>query len=163
MYNGLEESCHEKVVEPDHEEIISDGDRNYGNTAERCSRGVVKGRNSGLLSKRNSFVAENPIDVGAEPVYNVLEEPGNDSANESDYGGRISDVIYVNTLERSRQEAAVANEDSENINESVYSVIDDDRDTCESADDNDFVTKDFVKNVLKELVLERKVVTSDEL
>lgn len=102
---------------------------------------------------------EGPVDDDVEPVYNVLEEPDVEGSESADNYGAISEdgPVYVNTLERSYQDGEGPNFDSESgTDEPIYNVVDEDSYPTVSPDEDSFVTKEFVKSVLKKIETESK-------
>ena len=89
----------------------------------------------------------------ADTVYNVLEDPSNDRSEGSDPDGAICEdgPVYKNV---SRQSSQVCNtsshKDSELTNELVYNNTKDTLYQNDTADD-DFVTKDYVRSILRTL------------
>ena len=97
---------------------------------------------------------EKPASNSVEPVYNSLEESHHEGPKEPDHDGCSSPKgpIYGNTSERCYQKGAEGSDyEPECINEPIYSVIDENLFASVLADDDSFVSRDFVESVFKEL------------
>ena len=160
VYNVLEEPDLEGSESADNYGAISeegpvdDGVEPVYNVLEEPDvEGSESADNYGAISE------EGPVDDGVEPVYNVLEEPDVEGSESADNYGAISEdgPVYVNTLERSYQDGEGPNFDSESgTDEPIYNVVDEDSYPTVSPDEDSFVTKEFVKSVLKKIETESK-------
>lgn len=101
----------------------------------------------GVIYENYEFSEEEEADT----VYNVLEDPSDDRSEGSDPDGSICEdgPVYKNV---SRQSSQVCNthKDSELTNGLVYINTKDTLDHNDTADD-DFVTKDYVRSILRTL------------
>ena len=153
IYNVVEEDPYlESSNGSDHDGVVFKEGPVYGNTLERSYQHGAEGPNNDPESMN-------------EPIYNVVEEdPYLEGSNGSDCHGVISEEepIGGNTLVGSYLDGdEEPYNDHEFINEPIYiNVIK--QEPCEivSTEDDSFVTRDFVKNILKNLTLERRE-TSD--
>ena len=149
IYNVVEEDPYlEGSNGSDHDGVISEEGTSFGITLERSYQDGAEGPN-------------NDLEFMNEPIYNVVEEdPYLEGSNGSDCLGVISEEepIGGNTLEGSYLDGdEEPYNDHEFINEPIYiNVIK--QEPCEivSTEDDSFVTRDFVKNILKNLTLERR-------
>ena len=154
------------------EDPVSDDDiiyQNYGSLVEGPANDGVEPvynvleepdlEGSECADHYGAISEEGPVDDGVEPVYNVLEEPDVEGSESADNYGAISEdgPVYVNTLERSYQDGEGPNFDSESgTDEPIYNVVDEDSYPTVSPDEDSFVTKEFVKSVLKKIETESK-------
>ena len=88
-----------------------------------------------------------------------MEDPNIEVSEGSDHYGAKSgeDPFSINTLDKSSQDCMVGtNNDSQLINEPIYNNLEDGshQNYPSLTTEDEFVSTDFVKNVLKELVLE---------